>query len=107
MSFDELFEQHSWRPIYGCPGRFVLRGGPSTVSPEDLAGQGAKRSVRRTDSREDAVVIIRFPGGGLLSYEKPDARFIHTLNTEDGLARKMKMLGLSEQEFPENPEAGS
>jgi hypothetical protein len=35
-----------------------------------------------------------FEGGGLVSYRKPDGAYLHTLNTPDGLARKLAQLGI-------------
>ena len=36
-----------------------------------------------------------FDDGALLSYCKPDGRYVYTLNTAEGCARKLAQLGLS------------
>ena len=42
----------------------------------------------------DPVRVVRFAdGGGLLSYRKPDGRYVHTFNTESGLCRKVLGVG--------------
>jgi hypothetical protein len=93
--YEELLRQHPWRPIPGCPGRHVLRGGPTELSPEELTGLLHAPSVRLASPRAaDPVVVARFDGGGLISYVKPDGRYLHTLNTPEGFARKLKQLGL-------------
>ena len=40
------------------------------------------------------VVVLRFADGGLISYRKADGSYIHTLNTRDGLHRKLAQLGI-------------
>jgi hypothetical protein len=42
----------------------------------------------------DPMRVVRFAdGGGLLSYRKPDGRYVHTFNTESGLCRKVLGVG--------------
>jgi hypothetical protein len=43
---------------------------------------------------KDPVVVAVFADGGLISYRKPDGRFVHTLNSRDGLERKLRELGI-------------
>lgn len=41
----------------------------------------------------DAVLVLRLPGGGgLITYCRPDGAHIHTLNSPEGLARKLALL---------------
>jgi predicted methyltransferase len=42
----------------------------------------------------DTVIVAKFPGGGLISYLRGDGSLMHTLNTPDGLARKLRQLGI-------------
>lgn len=90
VNFDTLFTQHPWRAIPGCPGRFTLP--PDTRSPTALLGDGAE--VTRFETSGDPVHVAAIAGGGLISYERPDGRFIHTLNTPEGFRRKLAALGL-------------
>lgn len=91
--FETLGQLLSWRPIPNCPGRSVLRGGLSSERPADLVGRAGVAIVeeRRIDSAKvtDPVVLIRFSGGGLLSYRKASGGYVHTLNTVEGLERKL------------------
>ena len=101
-TFDLLLLRHLWRAIHACPGRYVLRGGPVELSPATLAGQDrCELSTHRSSRAEDPVVVARIEGGGLISYAKPDGRYLHTLNTSEGLARK-----LAELEIRLNPPCG-
>ena len=78
----------------GCPGRYALTGGPTRVSPRELLGQGARIDRFDRSPESDNLFVARFEGGGLISYEKADGSFIHTLNDEQGLERKLDDLGI-------------
>jgi hypothetical protein len=94
MTFAELLSLHPWRPIPGCPGRFVLPG-RSDVTPQDLLGQPAKVNAQRSSKASDEVLVTRFPdGGGLISYRHADGSFCHTLNDAEGFSRKLAQLEL-------------
>ena len=95
MDFEELMRGRRWVPIRGCPGRFILGGGPVRLRPEELAGPGCEPKEFRVAGTRDAVVVVRFDGGGLISYRKSGGEYLHTLNTEEGFGRKLEQLGLS------------
>jgi hypothetical protein len=40
------------------------------------------------------VIVTPFDDGGLISYRRPDGMFLHTLNTREGLERKLRQLGV-------------
>jgi hypothetical protein len=82
-----------WRPIPHCPGRRVWPG-PTDSSPSDLVGSDVPVQVFRVDAARDPVHVAVLDGGGLISYGEPDGRFVHTLNTPDGFARKLEQLGI-------------
>ena len=96
MSFEELFGKFLWRPIRNCPGRYVLAMDVYSGPPAQLAPACAAREYC-VDRVPDAVAVVRFSDGGLISYRKPDGRYLHTLNTAEGLARKLGELGISEE----------
>ena len=94
-SFAELRRTHSWRPIPGCQGRFVLTDGPAATTPAALAGAGpVAGSVHFVPEAPDPVHVLTVPGGGLISFEQKDGRFVHTLCDDEGFARKLTQLGL-------------
>jgi hypothetical protein len=92
--FTSLLMAWPWEPIPGCPGRYVLRGGPPGVTLEDLVGEQAPRSEHRVPGAADPVVVVPLEDGGLISYRKPDGAFVHTLNSPDGFRRKLDRLGI-------------
>jgi hypothetical protein len=92
VTFAALWDEYDWRPIRGCPGRFVL------ASPQPVGfapfGSGAPKSYRVPKAR-DEVLVARFADGcGLISYRRDDGSILHTLNTAAGLARKLDELGI-------------
>jgi hypothetical protein len=49
----------------------------------------------RTDRARDPVVVVKLQDGGIISYKKPDGKYTHTLNTQEGFERKLAQLGIS------------
>jgi hypothetical protein len=111
VTFTEAFGLFSWRPIPGCPGRYVLQGGlrketfPELVSAASRSGSDETRmnmTGHRSAAAPDPVFVIRFEdGGGAISFRKPDGRYVHTLNTAEGFRRKLAMLGITGEDGDE------
>ena len=96
VTFSALLHRRAWRPIPNCPGRFVLAMGPVATPPEELVpGANAGREHVCIGAR-DPVIVTPFDDGGLISYRKADGTFLHTLNTREGLERKLSDLGIGE-----------
>lgn len=93
-TFNKLFEQWSWMPISNCPGRFRLNN-PAELSFEDLLGANATVQSYHVPTARDEVLVCMFnDGSGLISYRRPNGQLIHTLNTIEGMARKLFQLGI-------------
>ena len=90
---EQLQAELPWKPIRGCPGRLVLVG-LSERSIEELAGVTSPASVRTSKMARDPVVIVQLVDGGLISYVKPDGRYLHTLATPEAFERKVRQIGL-------------
>jgi hypothetical protein len=94
-TYSSLLASGSWRPIRHCPGRSLWTGATGLL-PKDLVGQADTVQAFRVPVAPDVVHVVAFDdGGGLISYEKPDGTFVHTLNTPDGFTRKLTQLGIS------------
>ena len=93
VKFSELFDRWAWRPIPNCPGRFVLATGSVAMPPDEIV-QGARGSEHLCAGASDPVIVTPFADGGLISYRKAEGRFLHTLNTREGLERKLLQLGI-------------
>ncbi|CAK9099158.1 Uncharacterized protein SCF082_LOCUS46446 [Durusdinium trenchii] len=99
-ALEELWQLLSWREIRNCPGRYTTSDlearfvEPSRLLERlSLASPGVPLTLEL--AHKDPIVMHRLPGGGgLLSYCKANATFVHTLNTESGLIRKVDALGV-------------
>jgi hypothetical protein len=89
-----LLTRHRWAPLHGCPGRFVLRGAPPRLAVEELVGPGVAVQSHRVPGANDEVLVAALSDGGLISYRRADGTHVHTLNTPEGLARKLAQLGI-------------
>ena len=94
MTFDELLKARDWRPIRNCPGRYVLRGAENDLRPEDICGDEVEVNEFTVDAAKDTVLVVQLNDGGLISYRRDDGSFLHTLNTPEGLRRKLSQLGI-------------
>jgi hypothetical protein len=93
--FNTLLSRYSWRPIPGCPGRYVSHADLSHLTVSDLAGMNVVVSSFILTTTKDPVHVTEIKDGGIISYEKKDGSFVHTLNTKSGFKRKLKNLGIS------------
>ena len=93
IGFDELAQRYQWRPIRNCPGRYVLKGA-TKLRPADLCEGEVEPVEYILATAQDPVLVTRLKSGGLISYLKQDGNLIHTLNTEEGFARKLEQLGI-------------
>ena len=98
ISFDHLFSLYSWKEIPHCPGRYLLIKQDNerleTVSPTTVLSNQVPIEIFNSEVCRDRVHVGKFSDGGLLSYEKSDGRFVHTLNNLSGLTRKMTHLNI-------------
>jgi hypothetical protein len=94
MTFSTLRASYEWAPIRDCPGRFILRGVSHHLTMDDLLGRGAQVWKFTPAAAKDTVLVARLDHGGVISYERADGTYLHTLNTEDGFNRKLQQLGI-------------
>lgn len=101
VSFDYLFQLYSWKEILHCPGRYLLSKQDNrrleTVTPTAMLNNQPTVEIFVSEVCRDRIHVGKFLDGGLLSYEKSDGTFVHTLNHLSGLARKMNHLNISLQ----------
>ena len=92
--YEDLLAAWRWRAIAGCPGRSVLQSEGRPIALGELVGPDARVSRYRVATTRDEVVVTWIDDGALISYVRPDGSWVHTLNTPDGLARKLAQLGI-------------
>ena len=95
MTFEELRTRWPWQPIRNCPGRLVLRRLEPRVSFEMLLGRACSPQAFSSPQAKDRILVWPLQDGGLITYEQPDGRLIHTLNTPAGFSRKLAQLGIT------------
>ena len=94
VTVSTLLEQWAWRAIPNCPGRYALKAGAIATPPEDIVPGSKRGSEYVSVSTRDPVIVTPLDDGGLISYRKADGTFLHTLNTREGLERKLRQLGI-------------
>jgi hypothetical protein len=94
MTFDEMRTKWELRPIRNCLGRFVIRTSEIDLSAQELLGADAEIQTFQVASARDTVLVARMDEGGLISYQRADGTYLHTLNTADGFERKLRDLGI-------------
>ncbi|HKV40843.1 MAG TPA: hypothetical protein VJX67_16645 [Blastocatellia bacterium] len=99
MDFETLFKSCDWKPIRGCPGRYVLAGPASRTSPSQITGPTAIFHVYVVAAAKDPVIAAAISNGGVISFRRPDGFYVHTLNTQSGFERKLRQLGIDSTDF--------
>ena len=92
-SFARLWASWQWRPIRNCPGRYCLVT-PNARLPVSALVADTAASIYRVRAARDAVLVVEFEEGGLISYLREDGTLMHTLNTPEGFRRKLRQLGV-------------
>lgn len=91
ITFGILLGKYAWLPIAGCPGRYILARGVTTLDINELTGMDLKVTESAFAGAPDLVCYCQFEGGGMISYRKGN-EYLHTLCNEDGMARKLAQL---------------
>jgi hypothetical protein len=95
MTVQQLLAARTWKPIRNCPGRYVLMKPEPMLSPETLAEVETAPTEFSVKAAKDLVLVLTLDGGGLISYQRSDGSYVHTLNDRTGLERKLAQLGIS------------
>jgi hypothetical protein len=92
-TFASLWALWDWRPIRNCPGRFYLATHNPRL-PISALVPDIQATLYRVRAARDSVLVVEFEGGGLISYLRENGTLMHTLNTSEGLRRKLAQLGV-------------
>lgn len=95
MDFDTLWNAFRWTEIPHCPGRFVTPDASGALPLQALIDAGVAMAEHRSTLARDVVLVAVFGGGGLISYRRADGSYRHTLNTSEGLRRKLAQLSIA------------
>jgi hypothetical protein len=92
-TFARLWASWHWQPIRNCRGRYCLVDPNSRLSVSALVPD-PPATIYRVQTARDPVLVVKFEGGGLISYLREDGTLMHTLNTSEGFHRKLRQLGV-------------
>lgn len=96
MLWQELILRWQGNAIRNCPGRYILKAVPTTMTPAELLGDQFKIISRRSVHARDEILIVKFAdGGGLITYRRDEQSYLHTINDPSGFARKLAQLELT------------
>mmetsp|Transcript_83103 Transcript_83103/g.230748 ORF Transcript_83103/g.230748 Transcript_83103/m.230748 type:complete len:182 (-) Transcript_83103:91-636(-) len=100
-ALERLWRALPWREIRNCPGRYTTRDIDAREQDPQalllrcgLEVDGLSPCKVHCNGKDPITVRRLAGGGGLLTYCKPGGLFVHTLNTESGLARKLEALSV-------------
>ena len=95
VELDRLRQQFAWRPIHGCPGRFMLQHPEDAAALVESLAVGTSPRRHRADAAQDPVLVVPIEEGGLIGHLKPDGRTLWSLNDAGGFTRKLMQLGIA------------
>lgn len=95
MKVDELLKRFEWEQIPGTNGRFTLCQTNLQMSVESLLDT-TEVDIKQYPSANppEMIYVAELEDGGLISYERKDATYIHTLNSLNMFKRKLWELGI-------------
>ena len=95
MKVDDLLKRFKWEQIPDTNGRFTLRQKEEQVSVESLI-DSTDVEIKQYPSAnpQESIYVVELEDGGLISYERKDAAFIHTLNSLKMFKKKLWELGI-------------
>ncbi|MFG0239793.1 MAG: hypothetical protein ACF8CY_01890 [Gimesia chilikensis] len=95
MKVSDLLERYQWEKIPDSQGRFTLNQSKSLLTVEELIGSEDVEIKQHPSAHPQEIIhIVELEDGGLISYQRQDATFIHTLNSENMFKRKQWELGI-------------
>ena len=94
MTFDEMMSEWKWESIQNCPGRFKLQDLNKKLTVGELLAVETEVQKFQVSKARDTVLVVPFFDGGIISYERDDGTYLHTLNDENGFSRKLSDLDI-------------
>tara|TARA_R110002111_G_scaffold177322_1_gene243419 strand:+ start:55337 stop:55672 length:336 start_codon:yes stop_codon:yes gene_type:complete len=95
MKVDDLLKRFEWEQIPNTNGRFTLRQKEIQLSVESLI-DSEEVEIKQYPSAhpQELIHVVELEDGGLISYERKDATYIHTLNSQNMFKKKQWELGI-------------
>jgi len=111
MKVADLLARFQWEKIPDTEGRFTLNQSKSPLTVEQLIDSD-ELEIQQYPSinPQEMIHVVKLEDGGLISYQRQDTSFIHTLNSENMFKRKQWELGIisySPRQLPDNESQGT
>jgi hypothetical protein len=71
-----------------------MTGVPSDLPVQALVGSGDVVFEFCVETAPDKVLVVELVDGGVITYERTDGTYVHTLNDPEGFSRKLRQLGI-------------
>lgn len=95
MKVDELLKRFEWDQIPNTNGRFTLRQKESQLSVAALLDSDELEIKQYPSTHpQETIHVVELEDGGLISYERKNSTFIHTLNSQSMFKKKQWELGI-------------
>lgn len=104
MKVDDLLKRFQWEQIPNSDGRFTLKQKESQLSPAELLDSD-EVEIKQHPSvhQQETIFYVELEDGGLISYGRKDATYIHTLNSQNMFKKKQWELGIISFSPRQNP----
>tara|TARA_R110002124_G_scaffold93124_4_gene236514 strand:+ start:86 stop:472 length:387 start_codon:yes stop_codon:yes gene_type:complete len=95
MKIEDLLKRYQWEQIPNTNGRFTLSQAEPSRTITELLGS-AEIEIKQYPSahQQELIFVVELEDGGLISYQRKDTSFIHTLNSQNMFKRKQWELGI-------------
>ncbi|MFK7777554.1 MAG: hypothetical protein QM501_05475 [Gimesia sp.] len=95
MKVNDLLKRFEWKQIPNTNGRFTLCQKNMSISVESLL-DSTEVEIKQYPSAnpQELIHVVELEDGGLVSYERKDATYIHTLNSLNMFKKKLWELGI-------------
>ncbi|QDU08047.1 hypothetical protein [Gimesia aquarii] len=111
MKIDDLLKRFQWEQIPNTNGRFTLSQQETLLSVEALLGSEEVEIKQYPSAHpQEMIHVVELEDGGLICYERKDASFLHTLNSQNMFKRKQWELGIisfSPRQVPDDSQQDS
>ncbi|MCA9067801.1 MAG: hypothetical protein KDA84_02700 [Planctomycetaceae bacterium] len=95
----DLLNEHDWKQIPNCQGRFMMVEQQPGLSITDLLGEDCDPIKVSSVMARDTILIVPLDDGGVISYQRANGGCVHTLNTPVGFRRKLQDLGIDHNQL--------
>jgi hypothetical protein len=94
VTCQSLMAKYAWIQLPDERNRWHLEQKWSPMTLAELISEPAEIVTHKTTGSSYTIHILRFADGGVITYQKGEANYLHTLNTLSLFKKKLWDLGL-------------